>query len=276
MHRLRERIGVLEGDFDFVLAIGVLLGGRDLLHMHHVRSQQLALAVDVRHESLQAFGVVIGFLLAGALVFQRDRHTARAHQVRQLAQARGHARPVDLRGGEDLRVRLPAHGRAATVAGTQLLELLLRVTTLKADAPGFAVALDNDLKPFGKRVHTRHAYAVQTTGHLVGVLVELATGVQLGQRHFDSGLLLGRVHVDRNAAAVIAHGHATISTQGDPAVARMTGQRLVHRVVDHFPDEVVQTAHIGVADVHRGAHAYGLKAFEDCDRLCVVGLRLSF
>src|SRR5690606_39444143 len=50
-----------------------------------------------------------------------------------------------------------------------------------------------------------YADAVQAAGHLVGVLVELAAGVQHRERQLDSGQSLGRMDVHRDAAAVVGH-----------------------------------------------------------------------
>src|SRR5690348_5642900 len=57
------------------------------------------------------------------------------------------------------------------------------------------VALDPDLEPLGERVDDGDAHAVQSARHLVGVLVELAAGVQHGHRQLDARHLLHRVDV---------------------------------------------------------------------------------
>ena len=48
-------------------------------------------------------------------------------------------------------------------------------------------------------------------------------------------------------------------------VGRVARHRLVDRVVDDLPDEVVQAARVGRADVHARALANGLEALEDLD-----------
>ena len=45
----------------------------------------------------------------------------------------------------------------------------------------------------------------------------------------------------------------------------MAGHGLVDRVVDDFPDEVMQAALIGRADVHARPATNGLQALEDLD-----------
>ena len=50
----------------------------------------------------------------------------------------------------------------------------------------------------------------------------------------------------------------------------MTRERLVDRVVDDLPDEVVQAASTGGTDVHARALAHRLESFENVDVLGVV------
>ncbi len=49
--------------------------------------------------------------------------------------------------------------------------------------------------------------------------------------------------------------------------AGMAGDRLVHRIVEHFGDEVMERALVGAADIHTGTAADGLQPFEDLDIL---------
>ena len=119
-------------------------------------------------------------------------------------------------------------------------------------------------------VDAAHAHAVQAARDLVAVLVELAAGVQLGQRDLG-GRALGLVlvvhlHAGRNAAAVVDHRDRVVGVDGDDDVVAVAGQRFVDRVVDHLEHQVVQAGAVGgVADVHARALAHRLQAFEDLD-----------
>ena len=65
-----------------------------------------------------------------------------------------------------------------------------------------------------------------------------------------------------------------VGVDGDDDVVAVAGQRLVDRVVDHLEHQVVQAGAVGgVADVHAGALAHRLQAFEDLDRAFAVGCR---
>ena len=113
---------------------------------------------------------------------------------------------------------------------------------------------------------------MEAAGHLVAAAAELAAGVEHGVDDLER-VLAGRVLADRHAAAVVDD-----LDQCRPAaivtwiVRGVAGHRLVDRVVDDLPDEVVEAADVGRADVHARAAANGLEALEDLDaRGGVVG-----
>ena len=53
--------------------------------------------------------------------------------------------------------------------------------------------------------------------------------------------------------------------QRDANVRGMPVHRLVDRVVEHFPDQMVKAGRADAADVHSGAFTNGLEAFENGD-----------
>jgi hypothetical protein len=266
------RIRVLQRELDLVLAVGPLRAGHGSDQVHHVRVDRRLVLVDVLDERHEALGILEVLARARALVLQIDRDAASAHQVGHLAQALGDDLVLDLGRAEDLRVGLERHRRARRAALPDDLERRRAHAALERHAVRLALAVDDDLQPLGQRVDARHADAVQAAGHLVRALVELAAGVQLGQRDLDRRDAFRLVEVDRDAASVVPDADRAVGVDRDPAVPRVPGQRLVHRVVDNLPDEVVEAAHVGVADVHRRTHAHRLEAFEDGDRLSVVGV----
>ena len=48
------------------------------------------------------------------------------------------------------------------------------------------------------------------------------------------------VHAGRNPAAVVDHRDRIVFVNGDVDLGAMPGQRLIHGVVDHFVDQVMQ------------------------------------
>jgi hypothetical protein len=69
--------------------------------------------------------------------------------------------------------------------------------------PVSAVSLNFDFKPLGKAVHAGDANPMEAAGYLVRVGIKFAAGVQDGQNDRDGRFAFGRVHIDRNAAAII-------------------------------------------------------------------------
>ena len=136
--------------------------------------------------------------------------------------------------------------------------------------PDEAVLVDLDGHPGGEGVDHGDADAVQTAGDRVRLAVELAARVQHGQRDLDTRLLQLGVQVDREATAVVGDPDAAVGEQHHVDGVAVAGQRLVDRVVDDLPHQVVQTALAGRADVHAGPLADRLQPFEDGDRLGAV------
>lgn len=80
-----------------------------------------------------------------------------------------------------------------------------------------------------------------------------------------------RMRIDRDAAAVVRHRQEAVGGEFHLDEGRMASQRLVHRVVDHFGEQVMQRLFVGAADIHARATPDRLKAFEDLDiRGCIA------
>ena len=116
---------------------------------------------------------------------------------------------------------------------------------------------------------------MQAAGDLVPAAAELAAGVQLGEDELDGADALGGVHVGGDAAPVVLDPDGAVLHEDDVDGVGVARERLVDRVVDDLPDEVVQPALAGGADVHARALAHGLEALEDGDRAGVVGRALD-
>ena len=73
------------------------------------------------------------------------------------------------------------------------------------------------------------------------------------------------MRVDRDAAAVVGDGEVAAFLELDLDEGRVAGDRLVHRVVDHLGEEVVQRLLVGAADIHAGPAADRLQALQHLD-----------
>ena len=169
------------------------------------------------------------------------------------------------------------HG-AVALLGLDLTELFNGLAAIDEVLAPQETALDNaHLETAGQRVHNRCTHAVQAAGGLVGatvlVVVKFTTGMQLGHGHRGGGNAFFRVNTGRDTPSVVLHHERAIGVERHFDAVAKTSDGFVHRVVDDFPDAVVQTLDAGVPDVHAGTLAYGFEAFEFLDHgRAVIGV----
>ena len=218
-------------------------------------------AVEMLDESLDATLVLEDvFLVFLALVHETNAY-ARIEK-RQLAQpAREYVVvKLDVREGAGAGLEAQGSPRAIRIAdnGERLLRLTVYVFLL-VDLP---VAVNREDQVFGQGVDDGYADTVQAAGHLVGIVVELTAGVQNRHDDFGGRAPFFRVQVYRDAAAVVADRYGLVGVNGDRNRVAVTRERLVDGVIDNLENHVVKAgAVIGIADVHAGPLAHGLKAF---------------
>ncbi len=71
-------------------------------------------------------------------------------------------------------------------------------------------------------------------------------------------------------------GDAVVVMNRDVDLVAIAGHGFVDRIVDDFPDEMVQAKFAGGSDVHRGTFAHCFDAAEDFDGSCVVLVPSAF
>jgi hypothetical protein len=104
---------------------------------------------------------------------------------------------------------------------------------------------------------------VQAAGYGIAAAAELAAGMQDGHDHLDRGFVFGGVHVHGNATAVVDDLNAAVRLEHYLYMCAVAGQGLVHGVVHHFVDKVVESPRSRGADVHARALPHCLEAFKD-------------
>ena len=193
-----------------------------------------------------------------------------AEQIGLRARHLEHALRLEMRlGAENFRVGPEAHFGAAAVrrlAGVQ--QFGLRLAALERHPIKLLAARDLDLHALGQRIGDRNADAVQAARGLIDLGVEFAAGMQRAHDHFERGLVLEfRMRIDRNAAAVVGDGDEAVRLHLDFDPVGVAGQRLVHGIVDHFGEQMMQRLLVGAADIHAGAAAHRLEPFQNLDVL---------
>ena len=274
-----SRCGMLLREQQHVLVVAVVPPQRRLdddlvaLAVEHDRlaDQRLLGAVEVAHEGRRAAVVAHLLALDVGVARVRQHDLGAGVEERELAQAMLQRGEIELGLGEGVGAGQERHFRAAlALAVADHLQRRHRHAVVELDEVLFALAPDARAQPRRQRVDDRHADAVQAARDLVGILVELAAGVQLGE-HDLGRRALGIVVVvvldaGRDAAAIVAHGARAVGVQRHGARLGVAGQNLVDGIVDDLVDHVVQTRPvIGVADVHAGAFADGVEALQHLD-----------
>ncbi len=170
-------------------------------------------------------------------------------------------------GPENLRVGAESDLGAAPVGRAPgLFQFALRLAALERHPVKLLLARDFDLHALGQSIGDRDADAVQAARGLVDLGIEFAAGVQHAHDHFERRLVLEfRVRVDRNTAAVVGDGDEAVCFHVDFDPVGVAGERLVHGVVDHLGEQMVQRLLVGAADIHAGAAAHRLEPLQHLD-----------
>ena len=167
---------------------------------------------------------------------------------------------------EDLRVRVEGDAGAASVGRrADLGERRFGQSAREGLAVELLAARHLDDELVRQRVDHRDADAVEAAGRLVGLGVEFAARVQRRHDDFERRLVRkARVRLHRDAAPVVDHREEVLGELHlDPG--GVAGHGLVHAVVEHFGEEVVEGAVVRAADVHARAAAHRLQAFQHLD-----------
>ena len=269
--RIRDRIGeaedlvgvavvvlqhALDQDVFFdVLAVLVLhLGLPRAGQLDHLRVKNRLAFAQFLDEFLDAEFVDKKGLFRLALdTFVGQADLEAAIEESQLTHARPEALEDKFRGGENLGIRQERDLRPGLLFIFQLAqdgEFLRRFALGERHKVNLAVSVNLGFEPFGEGVDALGADAVKTAAEFVGALTEFAAGVEVGQHELNGRNLPLRVHVDRNAAAIVADGTRAVGVDGHIDVRAETGQMFVDRVVEDLVNAVMQAAFVGVADVH--------------------------
>ena len=246
---------------------------------HRLGMNDLFVLAELLYEFLDAMLVNEEFFFGRitALIGQCDFKTG--IQERKLAQPR--REPLEFvlrRDREDRRIGKKCDERAGRFFVLEFaddIQFLRGFSALESHVINLALARNFNLEPIGKSVDAFRADAVQTTGIFVSALAEFSAGVKICQDQLDCRHLPFRMHVDRNAAAIVTHGNGAIDMNRDFNLCAKTGEMFVDRVIENLEDHVMQTALIGVADVHARALADGFEPLKFIDLRRVVFLRFS-
>jgi len=106
---------------------------------------------------------------------------------------------------------------------------------------------------------------VQTTGRGVRTGTKLSPRVQLSKDTLDARESGSWLYVDRDSSTRVTNLDAPVGMESYADRRAVSGECLVHRVIDHFPETMHQTAFVRGPDVHSGALSNRLESFEDTE-----------
>ena len=134
-----------------------------------------------------------------------------------------------------------AHSRAGVALADAADDFQRRgaITVRELHVVFAAFALDEDVDAGRQRVDHADADAVQTARKGVVLAAELTASMKAGEDQFDAGDAFIWMDIDRHAATIVGYFATTIGKQRDINATRMSGQRLVDRVVDDLLRQMV-------------------------------------
>jgi len=71
--------------------------------------------------------------------------------------------------------------------------------------------------------------------------------------------------VNRNAAAIVAHGDTAVGVQDHLDAIGVSGNGFIHCIVQHLRHEMMERALVGAADIHAGTAANRFQTLQDLD-----------
>ena len=233
----------------------------------------------LEHVVLDALGiaeVLFGKLAIVTLNAQAEGHVSVDHGLA----AHGLAIPVvgNADRGKDLKIGAPLDGGAGAVlvAGLNLECLLLGAddfALLKVQGVFVAVAPDGDVHVLGSVLGRAGAQAVGAEREVVVaalVVIVFAAGVELAKDEFPVKALLGRVPVERAAAAVVLYLDRAIAKGGKGDELAVALARLVNGVGQDLEGGVRATIEAVRAKDDGGAQAYALLVLELADTVVTI------
>ena len=112
---------------------------------------------------------------------------------------------------------------------------------------------------------------MQAARNLVGLVFEFGSRVQGRQNDLQCRNFFLRMDIHRNSATIINDRNPIIGMDDDIDFFAIAGQRLVHRIVHHLVDQVVQSHLAGRTDIHSRTFAHRLQTLKDRNIFRAVG-----
>ncbi len=210
-------------------------------------------------------------LLPEGLLFAKDDGQG-GIEVSQLPEPVGQDIEGEGVGLHDGEVGIEADGGSGGLRGSGDGQRRLRDPLVVDLAKVVPLLVDVQKQRLGEGVHHRDPDTVKSSRHLVGVVVELASGMKDGQDDLGRRPVLFGMHPRGDPASVVLHRHRAIGVKDHLDGGAVSRQGFVDAVVHQLVDEVVEAVDACASDIHAGTDANGLETFENADLLFAVSV----
>ena len=169
---------------------------------------------------------------------------------------------VELGLGENLRVGTEEDGGARPAGRAAFDETCHRFSLLEPLLPLVSLALGGRNQLRGQGIDHAGPDPMEPPRRPVGTVLELAPRVKGGEDDFQSALSTLGMAIHRYPTAVVDDGdRRVVGVQRHLDLLRVAIHRLIHGVVQDFPDEVVQSWRSDATDVHAGSLTDRVESF---------------
>src|SRR5699024_3490652 len=187
--------------------------------------QAVLVGIQMLHKSANAAFILEHLVALSSLLDQAYAH-ARIEKG-QLAQTFCQHLVAEFYIGENTGTGMKMDHRTRLLRIARGLQGSQRLPHAVALLVDLVVATDRHVQAIGQRIDDGYTDTVQTAGNIVGVGIELATGMQ--HRHDDLGcrapLFFMQIH--RYTTTIVRYGDALIAVNGHLYLPAVSGQRLV-------------------------------------------------
>ncbi len=256
-------VAVLHGDVD----LHVVLGRDDA---DGLWVQRFAVAAEEGDEFGQAFLEQKGLFTRLFAPMVCDTQARPGVEICEFSEPIRECLEVVPRFREDFRIGFERDLGAGCFCLSEDFDGLCGCATRKGHVVLMTIAAHPNVEFFRQGGDYRNADAVESSGNLIGALVEFAAGVEHGHGDLEAGFLLGLVDIDRDTTAVVHNGDGVVRVDRQLDLRAETCQRFVDGVVYHLVHEMMQAPGGSRTDVHAWPLPNRIESFQYLNGIGVV------
>ena len=126
-----------------------------------------------------------------------------------------------------------------TVCFTYYFQICNNFTSSVFLVINLTVFIDSYIQLSRQSIYNRRTNAVQTTRYLVATSAKFTSGMEHCEDRLNSWATRSFLNINRNTASIINNGNRIICLNENFNFIRKSCQRLVNRVIDNFPHQMM-------------------------------------